>query len=208
MPSSLEAHVSETENEWSTIGYFKNVVQFLKEKNVKNVLDVGGCTGQVSVMLLHEIPTIESVTILEPVSENYKFIVERAKDADTAKVNVLNKALFYGKTHIRLGQCDNNVGGWSFQHTGNQTEEVETATLEEFSNIDFAKIDIEGAEKNVIPSSTYIHEIPYLEIEFHDELMTTWKEFVGEHLKNHMIKYEGNPQRPQNVFLVREDLFE
>lgn len=207
MPSSLNAHIFETESEWSSIDYFKNVVQFLQSKQIKNVLDVGGCTGQVSVMLLHEIPSIENITIVEPVVENYNFIVERAKSADTAKVNVVNKALFYGETHIKLGQCDSNVGGWSFKHSGNQTDEVETITLEEFINIDFAKIDIEGAEENVIPSSTYINEIPYLEIEFHDELCTTWKSFVSKNLKNHKIKYEGSPHRPQNVFLVRKDLY-
>jgi FkbM family methyltransferase len=207
MPSSLDAHISETETEWSTIDYFKKVVQFLKSREIKTVLDVGGCTGQVSVMLLHEIPSIEKVTILEPVLENYNFIVDRAKSADSAKVEVLNKALFYGETHIKLGQCDSNVGGWSFKHTGNQTNEVETTTLEDFSDIDFAKIDIEGAELNVIPESTYINDIPYLEVEFHDELMTSWKTFVGKHLKNHKVKFEGNPDRPQNVFLVRKDLY-
>lgn len=207
MPSSLDAHISETETEWSTIDYFKKVVQFLKSKEIKTVLDVGGCTGQVSVMLLHEISSIEKVTIIEPVLENYNFIVERAKSADSAKVEVLNKALFYGESHIKLGQCDNNVGGWSFKHDGNQTNEVETITLEDFSEIDFAKIDIEGAEVNVIPESTYINDIPYLEIEFHDELTSNWKPFVDEHLKNHKVKFNGNPDRPQNIFLVRKDLY-
>lgn len=206
MPNSLDVHVSETDNEWSSINYFKNVVDFLKKKNIKNVLDVGGCTGQVSVILLHQIPTIKQITILEPVPENYEFISERAKESDTANVSVINRALFYGKSHIQLGQCDDNVGGWSFKHPGNKTDEVETVTLEEFENIDFAKIDIEGAEENVIMNSTYIHNIPYLEIEFHDHLSSTWKEFVTENLKNHKVKFDGNPDRPQNVFLVRGDL--
>jgi len=206
MPSSLNEHVSETDNEWSSINYFKNVVDFLKTKNIKNVLDVGGCTGQVSVVLIHSIPTIEKVTILEPVLENYEFICERAKEADTAKIEVINKALFYGEEYIQLGQCDNNVGGWSFKHQNNKTDKVKTATLEEFSDIDFAKIDIEGAESNVIPNSSYIHEIPYLEIEFHDELYVSWSDFIKENLPSHVVKFEGSPDRPQNVFLVRKDL--
>lgn len=207
MPNSLNEHISETDVEWSSIDYFKNVANFLKEREVENILDAGGCTGQVSVILLHKIPTIKKITILEPVVENYNFIVERAKSADTANIEVINKALFYGSPKIQLGQCDTNVGGWSFKHSGNRTNDVETITLEEFSDIDFAKIDIEGAEENVITNSTSISNIPYLEIEFHDELMETWKKFVKTHLKNHKVKFEGTPQRPQNCFLVRKDLY-
>ena len=206
MPSSLVEHVSETESELSSITYFKNVVNFLKSRNIENVLDVGGCTGQVSVLLIHSIPTIKKITILEPVRENYEFICERAKEADTVEIEVINKALFYGEEYIQLGRCDSNVGGWSFRHQNNQTDSVKTITLEEFSNVDFAKIDIEGAESNVVPNSTYIKEIPYIEIEFHDELYVTWGDFINEHLNSHQVMFEGSPDRPQNVFLVRKDL--
>lgn len=205
---TLQQHIDETDVEWNTIQYFKDVVEFLKTKKIKKVLDVGGCTGQVSVILLHEIPSITDITIIEAVEDNFNFIQERANSADTANINVIHKALFYGSPTIKLGQCDNNVGGWSFKHSNNQTNEVETITLEEFSDIDFAKIDIEGAEITVIPNSTYIHKIPFLEIEFHDELMdqNAWKEYVKKYLTNHVVKFEGSPNRPQNVFLVRKDL--
>jgi FkbM family methyltransferase len=206
---TLQQHIDETDVEWSTIQYFKDVVEFLKIKKIKKVLDVGGCTGQVSVILLHEIPSITDIIIIEAVEDNFNFIQERANSADTANINVIHKALFYGSPTVKLGRCDYNVGGWSVNQSNNQTE-VETITLEEFSDIDFVKIDIEGAEMSVISNSTYIHEIPFIEIEFHYEYLdqNLWREYVEKNLTNHVVKFEGSPNRPQNAFLVRKDLIE
>ncbi len=44
---------------------------------IKKVLDVGGCTGQVSVILLHEIPSITDITIMTTIIlyyPNIKFV--------------------------------------------------------------------------------------------------------------------------------------
>lgn len=205
MPNTLDSHLTYTDIEWKTNQYFKNIVRFLNSKQVENILDAGGCTGRVTTILIEEIPTIKSATILEPVKDNYNYIVENTKKYQ--QVVVINKALFYGKKFIQLGQCDDNVGGWSFKHTNNKTNNVSTTTLEDFENIEFLKMDIEGAEKNVIPNSSYIHEIPYLEIEFHDELMETWEEYSKINLPNHVLKFDASPERA-NGFFIRKDLFE
>lgn len=199
MPSNLDDHVNYSREEWSTFEYFINVVDYLKQKNIKTMLDVGGCTGEVTLIMMKNIPSLEKVTILEPIKENYEFIVNRLKNINT--VDVINKALFYGKKYISLGQCDDNVGGWSYQYDNNKIDKVKTITLENFTNIDFVKIDIEGAEKNVIPRSKSIQDISYIEIEFHDELIEedAWKNYVKKYLPNHNIIFSRN----QNCFLVK-----
>jgi FkbM family methyltransferase len=201
MPSNLDDHVKYSRDEWSTFEYFINVVDFLKQKNIKTMLDVGGCTGEVTLIMIKNIPSLEKVTILEPIKENYEFIVNRLKNINT--VDVINKALFYGKKYIFLGQCDDNVGGWSYQYDNNKIDKVKTITLENFTNIDFIKIDIEGAEKNVIPRSKSIQNISYIEIEFHDELIEddAWRNYVKEHLPNHSILFSRN----QNCFLAKNN---
>lgn len=203
MPNTLYEHIKYTENEWNNVDYFINVLNFLENKNIKKVLDVGGCTGKVSSILIEKIPSIEKIIILEPIEENFNFIKKEMELLN--KVEIMQKALYYGKTQIQLGQCDDNVGGWSFEHSMNKTDYIQTITLEQFFDIDFLKMDIEGSEKNVIENSTYIHDIPYLEIEFHFDLWLDWKEFVIKNLTNHEIKFTSLSNR-SNCFLVRKDL--
>ena len=202
MPSNLNEHVHYSRNEWSTFEYFVNVVNFLEKKEIKTMIDVGGCTGEVTAILLEKIPSLEKAIILEPVKENYEFIVSRLNGDGT--VEVINKALFYGEEYICLGQCDNNtnVGGWSFKHNTNKLDRVKTITLEDLPKVDFIKIDIEGAEINVIPNSKTIHNTSYIEIEFHDELNEEdkWKNYINQYLPNHEITFSRN----QNVFLVKK----
>ena len=200
MPSNLNEHIRYSRNEWSTFEYFVNVVKFLKERSIKTMIDAGGCTGEVTSILLEKIPSLEKAIILEPVKENYEFIISRLDGY--SKVDVINKALFYGEEYISLGQCDDNVGGWSFQYNTNKIDRVQTITLEDLTEVDFIKIDIEGAEINVIPNSKRIHNISYIEIEFHDELIAedNWKNYIKEYLPNHEIIFNMN----QNVFLVKK----
>jgi hypothetical protein len=202
MPSSLNEHVYYTQNEWNTVDYFIKVVDFLNKKNIKTMIDAGGCTGEVTKILLEKVTSLEKAIIIEAVEENYDFICSRLNGDGT--VDVVNNALFYGEEYISLGQCDSNVGGWSFQHSNNTTNKVKTVTLEEFPIVDFIKIDIEGAEKNVIHYSKNIHEIPFIEIEFHDDLEIGWKPFVDDFLPNHKVIFSGSPDRIQNVFLAKK----
>lgn len=204
MPTTLHEHVNYTENEWKTEKYFINVLNFLKNKNIKKVLDVGGCTGKVSSILFDEIKSIEEIIILEPIEENFNFI--KNEISFSSKIKVIQKALFYGSSHVQLGRFDDNVGGWSISHDLGKNNQIETITMEEFFNLDFVKIDIEGSEKNVIENSTYLHNIPYLEIEFHFDLFSEWKNYTKENLPNHKLKFSSDPNR-SNGFFVRTDLF-
>ncbi len=197
MPNSLIEHVQYTENEWVNTPYFIDVIDFLEDRKIKSMIDVGGCTGEVSRIFLEKIPTLESIIILEPVLENYNFILNRFKDNN--KIRVINSALYYGKDSISLGQIDGNVGGWGVDLLGNAIDNVSTITLEELPIVDFIKIDIEGAESNVISNSITLQEIPCIEIEFHFELMSTWEDYVAEYLPNHKIIFN----RFQNVLLCK-----
>lgn len=199
MPSNLDEHIQYSRNEWSTFEYFINVIDFLKEKKIKSMIDAGGCTGEVTAILLEKIPSLKKSTILEPIRENYEFIVNRLNHHNSVKV--INKALFYGEEYISLGQCDDNVGGWSVQHNNNKVDKVKTITLEDLPKADFIKIDIEGAEINVIPSSKAIQNISYIEIEFHGDLIEEdkWKKYVQKYLPNHSVSFSRN----QNCFLIK-----
>jgi hypothetical protein len=108
MPTHNQSlHKEYTSVEWTEGGYFQAVLEYLKEKNITSFMDVGGCTGEVSNILLDNISTIENGIIFEPQPENYEYIVNNVK---SDKVLVENKALFYGEEYLELSVRDSNVG--------------------------------------------------------------------------------------------------
>jgi FkbM family methyltransferase len=211
MSKTLEEHRQWTKLEWETNDYFKKVINFLKDKNIKTSLDCGGCTGEVSNILIKNIISLENAIIIEPVFDNYNFILENVK-SEKVNIEVINKALFYGEDFIRLGLDQFNVGGYSVKWE-NYFDNIPTTTLEtilEKYSIDFIKMDIEGSEKNVMQKSEKLCDIKYLEIEFHDSIFhpDMWKPFVEKHLPNHQILFDNTEYMDDgsccsNAFLVK-----
>lgn len=193
MPSTLKEHKNETRNEWSgqtSNKYFLNVLNYLSNKSIESSMDVGGCTGEVTNIFIENIDTLKKSIIIEPVKENYDFILDNVK-SERVDIIVINKALFYGSESISMGISEFNVGGYSAKWN-NLFESIPTTTIEnllEYGNVDLIKIDIEGSEKNIIENSTELKNIKYIEIEFHDELIkpNVWKPFIETHLPNHKI---------------------
>lgn len=209
--NTLSNHVEYTKNEWSSSEYYKQVINFLSEKKIKSFVDIGSCTGILYEILLNKIPSIELSVLVEANPNNFNFIKERLNNFE--KVNIINNALFYGSETIKIGEVNSNVGAWSYKSNSNNIE-IKTITFEEIileyfndSNLpDFVKIDIEGAEYNFIENSTKLKEIPYIEIEFHnnDEYgifegsitsrNSIWRPFVEKYLPNHEIILGGQSE--------------
>ena len=188
---SLEGHIYYTNEEWTSRPFYVNIIEFLKEKKIKSVLDVGGCTGEVPKIMFSKIPSLDTALILEPVPVNFNFIQERFKNE--YRIKVINKALYYGQDFILLGQSDGNVGGYNM-HSNNHTiqfNDIPTITLENLPKYDFLKIDIEGAEKNILENATCFADFKYIAIEFHDELGTIWPELVEKYIPTHKIAVDG-----------------
>ena len=79
----------------------------------------------------------------------------------------------------------------------------ETTRLEEadIPVVDFVKIDVEGAEENILRNSTYLKKIKYLDIEFHDDLrsLETVSRIYKECFPNHRVMFYD----PENAFLEK-----
>ena len=201
MPSTLKEHITYTRNEWSK-GYYEMIIKFLKDKKIESFIDLGGCVGEVSLILLEEIDTIKKCYIVEPVKENYDFICDRFSDKENVEVH--NSAIYYGFENISMGQMstDVNVGGWSFsdKHSLLKETSISTMTLEELPLCDFIKIDIEGSEVNLINNSTSILDFKYIALEVHDELRNSYEDFINEKLPNHKIIFSLDEQ----IFLEKK----
>lgn len=74
-----EQHKEYTFKEWTEYEYFYGVIEYLKEKNINSFIDIGGCSGEVSCIILDRISSIEYGIIFEPNIENYNFIKENIK---------------------------------------------------------------------------------------------------------------------------------
>lgn len=211
-------HKVYTYNEWSGYEYFHEVIKYLKEKEIKSFIDIGGCSGEVSRIILEEIPNIEYGIIFEPNIDNYLFIKTNVNDE---KILVENKAIFYGKDSIKLSIKSEwkNVGSWSIYFNEEYPEnsiEVECVDLDSYLNekqYDFVKIDIEGSEFNLIENSTKLKDVKYIELEIHyhhyevdhsDNVL----QYLNKYLPAHEIYYYlgEDENKPGNVFLVRGDL--
>ena len=165
-------HKDYTHNEWTNYEYFNEVIKYLKDQNIKSFIDIGGCSGEVSKILIEKIPTIEYGLIFEPDIKNYEFILE---NVNSDNVLVENKAVYYGKDKINLSINSEwkNIGSWSVFFNEEYPEnsiEVRCVELEPYlekSKYDFIKIDIEGSEFNLLENSTNLKDIKYIELEIH-----------------------------------------
>lgn len=194
MPNTLEDHVKYTRDEWSNVEYYINLLEYLKTKNIKSFMDLGGCVGEVS-NILNENLNLDKIYIIEPVIENYNFIVN--KFINTKNIFIFNKAIYYGSDTIELGQMTSyvNVGGWAFsnEHEINKVA-VETIKLEELPICDFIKIDIEGSEYNLIVNSKNLRKFKFIALELHSDLIDNYQELIAKYLPNHKIIFNFNEQ--------------
>ena len=205
--NTLNLHLNYTKNEWVNSHYYKKVLDFLIDKKITNFIDIGACSGGVSDVFFNNIPSLKKCIMVEPIKENYDFIVNMFNNNDNRLT--INRALYYNKEIINIGKVGTNVGGYSFQSDKDVSEFI-TTTLEEIyednkdflgSKIDFVKIDIEGAEYNFIENSEILKTIPYIEIEFHNNSEygiiegetrhKNWGPFCEKYLPNHKLIYGG-----------------
>lgn len=182
-------HMIYSHFEWVNGKFFEALIDFLKKAKIESMIDVGGCNGHVSKLLLEFIDTLEQTIIIEPVPKNYHFINFRF--CDEPRIQVCTNAIYYGKDSLLLTSEDGNMGGF---HNSNHGYEVPTTTLEKFPVPDFLKLDVEGAEYNIIENSTMLKKVPFINIEFHDSENNScndWEDYVTKHFPEHKIHLNG-----------------
>lgn len=203
MPNSLVEHKEWTREEWGN-EYHQQIISFLQDQKIETFIDVGGCTGEVSLMLLESIPSITIGIIIEPILENYRFIKARVTDP---RITIINKALYETQDTLSLGRMDDNknVGGYSLLWNRN-THLVECIKLESLCSqpIDFLKLDIEGAELNIIENSSALKNIKFLDLEFHANMptMKKWLDYMAKYLPNHKLLFNTTDPTIRNGFLI------
>jgi len=165
--SQQDDHVNYTRHEWTSVPCFVEMINFLKNKNIKSFADIGANVGEVSKIMLESLPTLNEVLAYEPESLNFLYLKNRF--LNDSRIKPVKKAIFYGCDKKNLwsnGSCGSNTLA---EQTNYVTETVDTVQFENenLNHIDLIKMDVEGAEYNIIENSTFLKTVKYIIIEFH-----------------------------------------
>jgi FkbM family methyltransferase len=183
---TLEAHYKYTINEYNSTTHKKYLEYIFKNGDIKIIYDIGANSGATCNIFMDYINkfnnNIEKIYLFEPDIDNYNFLKKKtAKFGDI--ISSYNLGIFYGcnERKVFLPKDNNNeiyytVGGFSIAPDMSNREYIETdktfslRTLEELNILepDFIKIDIEGAEKNLIENSIILKKAKYILLEWQD----------------------------------------
>lgn len=134
------------------------------------LLDLGGCYGAFSKHFLEKFPA-SKILVVEANPTNFKQI-----NIDSKQCEILNKAISLKKGHIVFYEDENSSqnGSVLFNYFEGVRHEIETISLEallkDFTHVDLVKMDIEGAEWDILLNTPEdeLLKIEQLTVEFHD----------------------------------------
>lgn len=152
---------------------------FDKNKEYK-ILDIGGHVGMYALWVAQELPHVQ-IYVYEPDLDNISLLKQNVRSNNlTERIKVIQAAVC-GQTGKRLlyinpiNSSMNNVYEPREDRGGSKMIEVNSITLEQIINgnkvekFDFAKIDCEGAEYEILMSAPddVLTKLPYIVIEWH-----------------------------------------
>jgi FkbM family methyltransferase len=175
-----------TVREWSQ----EPLIQILNAlPEVRVVFDIGANVGGWTHILLQRMPTAK-VHCFEPMPNNFEALQINIPDAKHHQYGI-----YYGQTEAQMfGRGDGNVGAvfveWidSGEPRVAVGEKIPLRKLEgnRLPKPDLIKMDVEGAEVNIIPNSPIVKTCKWLIIEWHPEHIPVIP-FFTEHLPNHDV---------------------
>lgn len=164
---------------------FEEIYQIRFEPN-EFVIDAGANIGLTSIILSKHHPHIQIIAI-EPDKKNYELLLQNVRNNNCSNITCINKALWINCGTILIGNSFRDGTSWSISvvdaEIAEQKEMVEAITLHDLmnnfdmNNIGFFKIDIEGAEKELLNNKEFQKVLKSkckrLAIEVHEEVIST-----------------------------------
>lgn len=167
---------------------FKNIM--LNKDSV--VIDGGGFNGEFTDEILKK--TFHKIYIYEPDTNFYNDLLKKYKFEK--KVEILNLALFNKEQTINLSKNSNASSIMENSEDGTKVKAVDISKeFKKYKDIDLLKLNIEGAEYDVISrliETQEINKVKYLLVQFHKEHDLDGLKFQNinlEILKNYNIVF-------------------
>jgi len=136
------------------------------------IVDVGAHIGMASLLFAHNYPKARIIAV-EPEAANFVALVRNV--SPHKNIVPVHAALWKKDGEVRLGKSTAHPkGAFAIAERGDQR--VRAVTMDTLiketglSTIDFLKIDIEGAEKDVFQNCAWIQDVRVIAIELHDRI--------------------------------------
>ncbi len=181
----------------------------IKNFQPKLILDCGGNIGCSAVYFANQYPDAQ-IYSMEPEANNFKLLQYNTTFYDN--VHIMKSALWDKETFIRVEDRGHGIAGFmTFETTEDDPESFKTVTIAKllkdsgFDKIDFLKVDIEGAEKEVFGAADvdeWLPKVSVIAIELHDRYKRGCSyEFFKAISKYHWyFAFKG-----ENLFFIREN---
>lgn len=170
-------HWEFTLKEWSVFP-FVEMLSYVKAGDI--VFDVGANVGAWSKLALDR---GAKVYAFEPQKDNYASLVQNVS------CDAVNKGIFYGMDRLPAqNTTDSNCGAFtvvSTDRTAPTGEVFELTTLEKYPKANVIKLDVEGAEKNIIKNSIALKECPTIILEWHFD--DDAEVFIKKYMKHSIV---------------------
>jgi FkbM family methyltransferase len=190
--------------------YFKKYYNFLSSNKYPIIIDCGANLG-LSILNFKEQYPNSKVYAFEADKDVFKVLSNNINSNLIEGITLVNKAVWH-KNEIISFLPDGVDGGKVEQHSTNNSMHIEAIDfkefLDQFDKIDFLKIDIEGAETDVIPHiESCFDRIDKVFVEFHSFKNSQQKiESVIGILSKHYRLYIDNPSfRNEPFFPSKKD---
>jgi FkbM family methyltransferase len=138
----------------------------------RTIVDVGAHIGMASLLFTQKYPTARIIAV-EPEKANFATLVRNV--SPYKNIVPVQAALWKQDGEVRLDKSTAHPkGAFAIAEGGDQR--VRAVTMDTLmketglSTIDFLKVDIEGAEKEVFQNSTWIKAVRVIAIELHDRV--------------------------------------
>jgi FkbM family methyltransferase len=154
------------------LNVFENKCErFFKIENGDTVLDVGACIGDTTIPMAIKTGSTGKVIAVEPHPTNIEYLKLNLKEF--RDVEIIDKAVWNEKGTIRFNVHDTPTGHSIIPHKERSSYiEVQCDTLDNMfadRKIDFAKIDAQGAEVQVLEGGVrFLRTTRKLIVETHD----------------------------------------
>jgi len=168
----------------------------------KTILDAGANIGTASIYFIHRYPDAKIIAVE---AEDSNFAILRRNVRPYPTIVPVHAALWNRDGEISVAEPEGTLRGWAFvtreDSRGPKVRAVTMSTLMREMNVhafDLAKIDIEGAEREVFEDTRWLSGLGALMIELHDRLRPGCCERVERAMQGFT-----RSQRGQTTFYVR-----
>ena len=144
--------------------YVINVYRIQKIKRRSVVLDIGAGIGEFSLLASSKVGAEGKVIAIEPSPDDFKTLQINIKENGCGNVIPINSAVSDKKENLSL-----TFKGRDFEAEADTLVNILQNLDIPVNSVNYIKMDIEGGERSVIPSSAdIIKNVDYLAIEIHD----------------------------------------